>query len=66
MRLFVGFLAGVAVGLIVSRAYILSLKATLKLYQRYIHERLDQQWTGERHGEIPGRRASHESKVRNS
>jgi len=35
------FLAGVAVGLALCWAYIGRLKATIKLYETYIHERID-------------------------
>jgi len=41
MKLLPLFLGGFAAGLAVCWAYIGSLKATLKLYETYIHERID-------------------------
>jgi hypothetical protein len=46
MKLLVVFLAGLAAGAAVSWAYIVSLKATLKLYQAYIYHRIDTQGHG--------------------
>jgi len=41
MKLLPLFLAGFAAGLAVCWAYVSSLKATIKLYETYIHERID-------------------------
>ncbi len=41
MELLPLFLAGFAVGLAVCWAYIGRLKATIRLYETYIHERID-------------------------
>jgi hypothetical protein len=66
MKLFLGFLAGTAVGLIVSRAYILSLKATLKFYENYIHERIDRQWAGSSDSPMPQGQSHTETEVPHS
>jgi hypothetical protein len=42
MKLLVFFIAGFAAGMVVSGAYIASLKATVKLYKTYIENRLQQ------------------------
>jgi hypothetical protein len=44
MKLLAAFVAGLLAGVATSCLYILSLKATLKLYMSYIHERIDKWW----------------------
>lgn len=44
MMLLAAFLAGLLLGLVLCGIYILSLKAKIKLYRSYIHERIDKQW----------------------
>jgi len=41
MKLLSLFLAGFAIGIAVCWAYIGSLKATIRLYETYIHQRID-------------------------
>ena len=43
--------AGFALGLIVSSLRIRSLKAEIRLYESYIHNRIDKQWTGSQESE---------------
>jgi hypothetical protein len=41
MKLLALFLAGLAAGVAVCWAYIASLRATVKLYETYIHDRIE-------------------------
>jgi hypothetical protein len=42
VRMLALFLSGVAVGIAISWAYVRSLKATLRAYKTYVHERMSQ------------------------
>ncbi len=44
MKLVAAFLAGLIAGLALSWTYIVSLKATIKLYRSYVYDRIDKQW----------------------
>ena len=47
MKLLAAFLVGLVAGIALSWTYIVSLKATIKLYRSYIQERIDKQWAEE-------------------
>jgi hypothetical protein len=51
MKLLALFLAGLAAGVAVSWIYIASMKATLKVYATYIHDRIDAQLKDEQSGD---------------
>jgi hypothetical protein len=54
------FLAGLLAGVALSWTYILSLKATIKLYRSYIHTRIDKQWdeAKKEHGPVSRRHSA--------
>jgi hypothetical protein len=53
IKLLVGFLGGLAAGVGICWIYVASMKATLKFYKTYIHERIDVQSQGEQHSTKP-------------
>ena len=53
MKLLGAFLAGLLAGVAISCVYILSLKATIKLYRSYIHERIDKEWDEAKKDQAP-------------
>ena len=52
MKLVVVFVAGLVGGALCSSIYIASLKATIKLYRFYIHERIGRQWNQTAKGQV--------------
>jgi len=52
MKLVVVFVAGLLVGGALCSIYIASLKATIKLYRFYIHERIGRRWNQTAKGQV--------------
>jgi len=52
MKLVVVFVAGLLVGALCSSIYIASLKARIKLYRFYIHERIGRRWNQTAKGQV--------------
>jgi hypothetical protein len=61
MKLLPLFLVGFGAGLAACWAYIGSLKTTIKLYEAYIHQRIDTLSKGGQSNERPAPASSHES-----